>query len=142
MKNMNNKGFTLVELIATVVLLVLVMGIGAYSITAIIEKSKEKDYNLLIENIKNASEDYYIECQYGDVDLDIIDCDGSIKLGDLVNYGYLTGNGKDSDDKYTLVNPNNKNSIVDCTIEINYDDGKVIVTSLGQNETNSCPSSY
>ena len=59
----NTKGFTLVELIATIVLLSLVMGIGAFSITQIIKSAKEKDYKLLIENINNAAELYYQECK-------------------------------------------------------------------------------
>ena len=44
MGRMNRKGFTLVELIATSVLLSLMMGIGAYSITNVIKSSKEKDF--------------------------------------------------------------------------------------------------
>ena len=42
----NNLGFTLVELIATIVILALVMGISTYSISAIINNAKEKNYEL------------------------------------------------------------------------------------------------
>ena len=48
---MNNKGFTLVELIATIVVLALVMGLASYSIVGIIKRSKEKNYELLVTNI-------------------------------------------------------------------------------------------
>lgn len=147
MRNMNNKGFTLIELIATLVLLVLVMGLGAISITKTIENSKTKDYELLIKNIKDASEVYYQECKYGNIDSNIINgCDDldNVELGTLVKYGYLTGNSKinDGTNKYTLVNPNDGESIIDCIIKINYDkdNGKVNVSAV--NQTGSCPTSY
>ena len=143
MERMNNKGFTLIELVATVVLLILVMGIGAFSITKIINNSKEKDYQLLIKNIKDAAEEYYLECKYGDVSDDILvgcnDLD-NVSLYDLVLYGYLTGNSKDSDNKYTLVNPNNGESIAGCKIKIVYNDGNVNVQEVGTDT--KCPSDY
>ena len=61
---MNNGGFTLVELLATIVLLALVIGIASYSINAIIKNSQEKNYQLLINNIYDATEVYYQECKY------------------------------------------------------------------------------
>lgn len=64
----NNKGFTLIELIATIVILALVMTIGSFSITAIIKNSKEKEYSLLLKEINNAVEIYYQECRYADSD--------------------------------------------------------------------------
>lgn len=145
MKRIDNKGFTLVELIATIVLLALVMGIGSYSITKVIENSKKKDYELLIENINNAAEDYYIECEYGGTASSSLVCDNSsgyysVSLGLLVKYGFLTGNAKDSSDEYTLVNPNDDKNIAGCAIKINYNSGKVLVEA--SNPTGSCPTSY
>ncbi len=61
---MNNGGFTLVELLATIVLLALVIGIASYSINAIIKNSQEKNYQLLINNIYDATEVYYQECKF------------------------------------------------------------------------------
>lgn len=145
MKRLNNKGFTLVELIAVMLLLSLVMGIGGYSVTRVINSSREKDYDLLIGNIKNAAEDYYIECKYGKASDSSLVCDetsGSylITLGDLVDYGFLTGNKKDENDKYTLVNPINDKNIYNCNIKINYSNGDVLVI---KNDTNgNCPLSY
>ena len=40
---LNRKGFTLVELLATIAILAIVMGIATFSITAIIKNSKEKN---------------------------------------------------------------------------------------------------
>ena len=52
MKKIDNSGFTLIELIATIVLLVIVMSIGVFSFSAIIKNAKEKNYSLLIKEIK------------------------------------------------------------------------------------------
>ena len=87
----NNKGFTLVELIAAIVLLSLVVGITSYSIIGIINRNKEENYNLLIKNINSAAETYYQECRYSNNDM--INCNKiendeyMVSLGDLVNYG-------------------------------------------------------
>ena len=86
MRKLNRKGFTLVELIAVVVILSLIVGIGSVTITGIIKKNKENDYKLLIEEIKSATESYYHECRY--VTYNCND-NGTIKLGDLVANGFL-----------------------------------------------------
>ena len=140
----NNKGFTLVELIATIVILSIVLSIGAYSIIKIIDKSSEKEYKLLIENINSAAELYYQECKYGGITDDTItgcnDLGSGITLGDLVENGYLTGNSKDDNNEYTLVNPNDGISISACIVKITYDSGNVKVNAVSP--TGSCPTSY
>ena len=129
MKKNNNKGFTLVELIATIVILSIILSIGAYSIIKIINSSSEKEYKLLVENIKDAAELYYQECKYGGIDdTESYECDklaDGVTLGKLVEFGYLTGNAKinegEDKDEYTLVNPNTGEPITDCNIMITYD---------------------
>lgn len=146
MKKMNNKGFTLVELIAIVVLLALVMGIGAISVTKIINNAKEKDYQLLVENIKSAVELYYQECKYSN-DM-IIDCPEAnnfmgndsytIALNDLVKYGYLKTNGTNSDGDGILVNPIDNKYIGDCQFQFMYVDGK-FAYGTNYESGSSCP---
>lgn len=135
MKKIDNKGFTLVELIATIVLLSLVMGIGAFAITKIINNAKEKDYQLLIENINNAVELYYQECKFVDDN-----CQTPITLGFLVNNGYLKGNSKITEgtdkDKMTIVNPNNDKNISDCWIKYEYKNGKIVISAI---TSENCP---
>ena len=137
MKKLNNKGFTLVELIATVVILSIVMGIGAFSITEVIKKNKENDYKLLITEIKDSLESYYQECRFVDQDDECRDNTGSITLGDLVTKGFLKGNKKDDDGYYSLVNPNSGEDISLCNIGWEYTGGKFIVTD---NTGGNCPS--
>jgi len=136
---MGNKGFTLIELIATIVVLALIMSIGAYSIVGIINGSRRKNYELLINNIKTATETYSIECKYASNTG--ITCNNPITLGNLVIYGYLTGNGKDSlTGEYILINPNDNNPIGDCLISYTYDNGKISISAI--NPSGSCPTEY
>ena len=107
---MNKKGFSLIELLATLVILGTVMGIATYTIISILNSSKEKNYALLIDNIRGGAEVYYQECKYSresiltvfDDDSDAAEsfCDYQVKLGELVEYGYVTGNKKDASGKY------------------------------------------
>ena len=143
MKKINSKGFTLVELIATIVLLAIVMGIGAVSITAVINKSKEKDYQLLINEINNAVELYYQECRFnGEKTIDCPNKDDEefyeITLGNLVTNGFIKGNSKDGENKFTLVNTKDDENIAECKIKYKYAGGKILIEAVLP--TGSCPS--
>lgn len=135
----NNKGFTLVELIATIVVLSLVMSIGTYSIITIINKSNEKDYQLFIENIKDGAESYYNECRYMNQDMDICNSDYTVSLGDLVDYGFVKGNSKDNKGYDTLVNPKDKELVTSCRIKVSYNKEIVVEDITG---SGNCPNSY
>lgn len=140
----NNKGFTLIELIATIVILALVMGISTYSISAIINNSKEKNYELLINNIKDAAENYYQECKYSN-NTGIVcsrDDEGKLitKLESLVTYGYLKSNDTDSSSSQKIVNPKDNVDITNCQIKITYSGGNINV--VANEPTGSCPTEY
>lgn len=135
MMRINNKGFTLIELIVTIVLLTVLMGIGGYSIINIMEGSKEEDYQLLLENINSAVELYYQECTFVTKT-----CSNPITLGFLVENGYLKGNSTNDDDTFTLVNPKDNNNISSC--EISYTENNGVITVSAVNPSDSCPTSY
>ena len=135
MEKLNRKGFTLVELIATILILALVVGIGSYTITQIIKSSKEKNYQLLISEIKNAVEEYHIECNYGE---ESDSCDSEFTLGFLVSNGYLKGNLATEGGSLELVNPLDDKVITECKISYLYSDGKYVITS--NSSENFCPS--
>ena len=141
---MNRKCFILIELLATIIILALVVSISSYAIASLIKNAKNKNYNLLIKNIKDAGELYYQECRYGDEASLGVDCttqtDGSyhVALGTLVKYGYLKGNETDNNNKYIIVNPLDNTDISTCMVAIAYQNGTVEVTSL--TNTGSCPS--
>ena len=55
---MNNKGFTLVELIATIVLISLVTGIASYNIINVINESKIKSERVFVDKLATAIQSY------------------------------------------------------------------------------------
>ena len=55
---MGRKGFTLVELLATIVIMSLVLGIASYSVIGIINTSKEKSEKIFVDKIGVAIEQY------------------------------------------------------------------------------------
>lgn len=140
----NNKGFTLIELIATIVILALVMGISTYSISAIIKNSKEKNYELLINNIKDAAENYYQECKYSNNTGITCSTDDEGKLittlKALVKYGYLKSNDTESSSSQMLINPKDNVDIINCQIKITYSGGNINV--VANEPTGSCPTEY
>ena len=143
MNRLDNRGFTLVELIATLLILALVMGIGSYTITGVLKRAKEKDYNLLIDNIKDSLELYYQECKYASnlgITCNINANSFTTTLGTLVNYGFLKGNSTDSSENSVLVNPNDNRDISECEVKYTYNSGSISIEAV--NPTGSCPTSY
>jgi len=55
---MNRKGFTLVELLATIIVLAIVVGITVPSVSSVIRKSKEKSEEAFVETIKDVMDVY------------------------------------------------------------------------------------
>ena len=131
----NNRGFTLVELLAVIILLSIIMGIGTFSVTKIINSSKEKDYQKLIGEIGNALEVYYQECKFMNNNCD---SDNTITLQFLVENGYLKGNATGNGGNMTLVNPKERDvNISDCQIKYEFENGNIKIEAI--NQTGSCP---
>lgn len=59
MKKLNKKGFTLIELMVVIAILVVIMGIALPNITSSIERSKEKQIEKKIQLIESAAELYF-----------------------------------------------------------------------------------
>jgi len=129
---MNNKGFTLLELLATIVLLAIIMSVTTVSIVNVIKTSKEKEYEILIKDIKIAAQMYFEECENKNIIESKITCPtingtGNSKnietsLIDLVNYGFLkttaTGENSSGNTIKIIKNPSNDQSIGNCKIII------------------------
>ena len=52
MKNLNRKGFTLVELLAVIVILAIVVGITLYTILPTLENSRKKSFDVAVDAIR------------------------------------------------------------------------------------------
>lgn len=141
---MNNKGFTLVEILVVLVLLGLVVSIAGYSIVGTMNSANDELYNQLISNIKDGAEMYYQECKYGKTDAIVCVTNGTgfeITLGDMVSYGYLAGNSKSNTGQFAIINPKSKNNIGSCKIKVIYSSGSIQVSNLSTGDGN-CPSEY
>lgn len=83
MKKMNNKGFTLIELLAVVVILLAISVIAVSSISAAIERNKEKQNEAKKEIIQSYAKLYYEEHKNSEsdkcIELDKLDLSESEK---------------------------------------------------------------
>ena len=125
---MNNKGFTLVELLATIVLISVVMGIATYSIINVINASKEKSEKIFVDKLGTAIEGYlsvkgssmskadfndegitFTKCR-----IDTDDCEDKYKTEvslyelETINLSKITEDGYKTIDKEKIVNPKTK----------------------------------
>lgn len=147
MKRLNNRGFTLIEVLAVVVIIAVLGFISVPNILSTINKGKETSYQILVKDIKIAGQQLFNELEYAnskvyhydlngntgvEVQIETISdgvSDGVVKKGititlqSLVSNGTLTGiNNEDNSsvNKNTKVvlNPKNNNDIGTCSITI------------------------
>lgn len=83
---MNNKGFTLVELIATIALLAIISVISFVSITEIVNKSKVSDCENIVKSIISSTKDYVSDNRYS------LDSNAAFELtvDSLISENYLS----------------------------------------------------
>ena len=62
--NLNNKGFTLVELLAVVVILSILLAFMYPNVNKLINENKEKNYEKLESSIKSAAKMYISDYRY------------------------------------------------------------------------------
>lgn len=82
---MNKRGFTLVELLATIVLLSIISVISYVSISSVIKKNKVNNCRNLIKSIEGASREYISDNRYNFTNRD----DKVITAEDLFRGNYL-----------------------------------------------------
>ena len=71
-KKINNKGFTLIEVLGVLIIISIIMGIGFRVIQSTLSVGKDDAYQLMKNNIVSVSYDYIQECNEG-----LISCDFS-----------------------------------------------------------------
>jgi len=113
---MNNKGFTLIEMVITIFLISVVFTFFAVNINNTFGLTKEKSYELMKKSIIIGVEDYIYECDNG-----LINCENDytwssngdydvtvFKLNILKKYAYLN--------KEDFINPITEEEISDCLV--------------------------
>lgn len=118
---MNNKGFTLVELLATIVILGLIMGIASVGVTSAIRSSKLRSEGIFVEKVGRLIDDYV--GLYGS-SLEIKrtfwlskcdDCDEMVQVYELESISLRDLVDKKLVDESSMVNPGNKKRCLDGT---------------------------
>ncbi len=125
---MNNKGFTLVELLVTLVLLGIIATISITGVVSVMNNSKNSEYKVLLKNIDTGAKMFYEDCEYGSlsgkdictnrrtISGDKTEITYIIPLSALTQYGFLTGNSSGA-----VVNPKtNKPMNENCTVTVIY----------------------
>lgn len=141
---MNRKGFTLVELLATLVILAIVAGLSVYSIGNIFSDTKEKSEDVFVGTIKDAL-DMYISSDAKELEFSTV-CSNKlnktfgsravykkvITFSDVINSQYKPIATSD------LVNPANKdvlcNNASDIDVTIYRDEDYVYYYSVAKSE--------
>lgn len=84
---MKNKGFTLVELIAIILVLSIILTVGFTTLSNSLENSNDRKYQTMIKNLEMATEEYVnLPGVYRKVDEELKECKRvTIDITDLVN---------------------------------------------------------
>ena len=151
---MKNKGFTLVELLAVLVLISLVMVIAIPGIFKMRDRMNEKALNAKIESIESAAimhvqnnsnkyKSYFGECTNNKCKYKFV-----INIKDLIKSGDLKKETKDEEtieeNSCSIYNPKDKTMCMDCldiniTLDATY---KTATASLDLNSPNVCHEEY
>ena len=112
---MNNRGFTLIELIVTILLLSVISVISYVSVTNIIKTGNKKNCLTLVNNIKAASKEYVSDNRYkSDFTSRVNSLTVTINASDLIDGAYLTS---------PIINPLNREEInpeeITISVELN-----------------------
>ena len=143
---MNNKGFTLVELIATIALLAVIAVISFVSINGVLKESKVKDCENLVISIKNGAKEYVSDNRYNvtgsgsseqmngkSITIEGTDRYIMISAEDLIVGKYLSSDVKDNAGNTMIVDPFGGSDIVPSSVDVkiylesDYSSSKVIV---------------
>lgn len=130
--NLNRKGFTLIEILAVIVILSMLMAIMVPTVGTLLEKSKEGHYKSLENSIKKAAKIYMSDHRYdvsvigycssnsGELSIGSIDgigiTDNKLPVKLFIDEGNVTTNADGE-----IINPKDDSQILD------FDDSYVIV---------------
>ena len=153
---LDNKGFTLVEVLAVVVIIAVIGMIAIPGVMSSINTGKDASYKIMVNNIVTASKSLYEEIEYNNSilykyddngktsdEVSILDDSIIVNLQTLVSNGFLSGSNKENDtNNKVLINPKTKEDIGLCEIKITKKNfsNKVTYEISSKNNLEGCPS--
>ena len=164
---LNNKGFTLIEILAVIVIIGILGGVAAVSVLSAINNGKEASYKIMISNIVTASSSLYDEVSNSSIvggkiynynvtcsgnnlngcptDEEISINDGKIitNIQSLVSNGFLTGTNNDCNGD-GCANKNRK-VVIDPKSKRDIGACKIVISIDGVSpyeSSSNCPSEY
>jgi prepilin-type N-terminal cleavage/methylation domain-containing protein len=115
---MKNKGFTLIEVLAVIIIIAVVLLVIVPVTMDIITNSKQEAYNRTIDNVKRAAETYFTDDKTNLAQIDIYNGSNMVTIQDLINYGLLQSEIKDPRDNTTI--PSTAYVVVSLTSDGDY----------------------
>lgn len=87
----NEKGFSLIELLAVVIILALILAIAAPKVSNLVYIGKLRTYNTMIDSVEVAAQNYALEFEF-DISRMLLDENDQkvITIQDLLDTGHLT----------------------------------------------------
>jgi prepilin-type N-terminal cleavage/methylation domain-containing protein len=89
---MNKKGYTLIELLATIIILSILTSIIVVNVSSYLKKTDETSFNTLVKSVETATELYVADHSTEYLQLDVVGSTFEIELNDLVNDDYINSN--------------------------------------------------
>ena len=122
-----HKGFTLIEILTVIILLSLLVVIAIPAYNAVLERTKEKNYQAKKDLIEIAAEKYA-------VDENLMNSI-TVSVNELIESGYITPDKVDKDGKYKIINGVTGESMACYTVTIEFEQG---LPNAKVNETTDC----
>lgn len=97
------RGFTLVELLATLVLVGIISGLSLASLNRQVKKTDNSSYNEFISTVKLSVDSYITSKKDYYPELSVVNNTACINLTDVVLAGYLTSKTKNPETDVTVV---------------------------------------
>lgn len=136
---MNKKGFTLVELLAVLVLISLLMGLAIPGINRISNNMKKKSYNQKIKLIESAAELWgqdnktRLQTTKCNIDVNEVPC-YKIEIEELLSENYLDSDNNSG--KYA--NPKNDEDMKDCIVFVYKQNKRVYAKFDNGSDSSAC----
>lgn len=119
---MKQKGFTLIELIAVVVILALIALIVFPAINSVLKDSRDSAYETQIRMIEKAGKEYYLE-NYNELPDEVEDQCKYVNVQDIIDNGYIADEELNDDKK--IINPKN-NEPLTGKIQVCYESNQYV----------------